>query len=59
MRAAAGAPGEGGPALPPAETSTLGDEIYRLVADIFPICRSVAGEGVRETLRRLQREDVV
>ena len=56
MRAAAGAPGEGGPALPPAETSTLGDEIYRLVADIFPICRSVAGEGVRETLRRLQRE---
>ncbi|WEK48986.1 MAG: DUF4910 domain-containing protein [Candidatus Kaistia colombiensis] len=34
----------------------IGDEIYQLVAEIFPICRSVAGEGVRETLRRLQRE---
>lgn len=36
--------------------ANIGDEIYRLVADIFPICRSVAGEGVRETLLRLQRE---
>ncbi|WP_018181626.1 DUF4910 domain-containing protein [Kaistia granuli] len=36
--------------------ASIGDEIYRLVTELFPICRSVAGEGVRETLRRMQRE---
>jgi aminopeptidase-like protein len=41
------------PQLSPME---VGDAIYTLLAEIFPICRSVAGEGVRETLRRLQRE---
>lgn len=30
-----------------------GKEIYDLAAKIFPICRSVTGEGVRETLRIL------
>jgi len=38
------------------EAPGIGEEIYCLMAEIFPICRSVAGEGVRETLRRLQRE---
>jgi aminopeptidase-like protein len=32
-----------------------GREIYQLVARIYPICRSITGDGVRETLRCLQR----
>ncbi|MGD2074869.1 MAG: DUF4910 domain-containing protein [Gammaproteobacteria bacterium] len=31
----------------------IGDEIYALIADLYPICRSITGNGVRETLRRL------
>jgi aminopeptidase-like protein len=34
---------------------TLGRQIHQCIADLYPICRSITGEGVRETLRRLQR----
>jgi aminopeptidase-like protein len=34
---------------------TLGRQLYDCVADLYPICRSITGDGVRETLRRLQR----
>lgn len=27
-----------------------GDEIYQLISDLYPICRSITGNGVRETL---------
>src|SRR5215813_11286569 len=33
----------------------LGRQLYEGVADLYPICRSITGNGVRETLRRLQR----
>jgi aminopeptidase-like protein len=33
----------------------VGERIYALAADIFPICRSITGNGVRETLARLGR----
>ncbi len=33
----------------------LGRQLYDAVADLYPICRSITGDGVRETLRRLQR----
>lgn len=33
----------------------IGDEIYCLAADLFPICRSITGNGVRETLNILSR----
>ena len=31
----------------------VGKEIYALAADIFPICRSITGNGVRQTLEVL------
>jgi aminopeptidase-like protein len=33
----------------------LGRQLYDCVAELYPICRSITGDGVRETLRRLQR----
>lgn len=35
------------------DLDALGDEAFRLIADLYPICRSITGEGFRETLRRL------
>jgi aminopeptidase-like protein len=31
----------------------IGDEIFALAAKIFPICRSITGDGVRQTLREV------
>jgi aminopeptidase-like protein len=38
------------------ESSSLGDEIYSLIRDLYPICRSITGEGFRETLARIRNE---
>lgn len=35
--------------------STLAERAFDLARDIFPLCRSITGDGVRETLRRLAR----
>lgn len=32
-----------------------GDQIYELVGQLFPICRSITGQGVRDTLAVIQR----
>lgn len=37
------------------DTPDIGDQIYALAAEIYPICRSISGAGVRETLEHLQR----
>ena len=34
----------------------LAEELYRVVEDLYPICRSITGEGVRTTLRSLQED---
>ena len=34
-------------------TERIGDEIFALAAKIFPICRSITGNGVRQTLREI------
>jgi aminopeptidase-like protein len=36
-------------------TATVGSEMHRLIADLYPICRSITGNGVRETLRYIAR----
>jgi aminopeptidase-like protein len=35
------------------ETASVGDELHEFVADLYPICRSITGDGVRDTLRRI------
>ncbi len=35
--------------------SDVGSEMHELVSDLYPLCRSIAGQGLRETLRRLQK----
>lgn len=34
-------------------TSATGEEMHALIARLYPICRSITGDGVRETLRIL------
>jgi len=41
--------------LAPIDLDKAGQEMYELVADLYPICRSITGHGVRETLRRIQK----
>jgi len=38
------------------ESSSLGDEIYSLIRELYPICRSITGEGLRDTLARIRKE---
>src|SRR5499427_4148730 len=33
----------------------IGDEIFALAAKIYPICRSITGDGVRQTLHELRK----
>lgn len=33
----------------------LGQQMYACVEDLYPLCRSITGDGLRETLRRLGR----
>ena len=36
---------------------TQGEYAYNLASELFPICRSITGNGVRQTLKILQREN--
>lgn len=35
--------------------NVVGEEMHTLIKELFPLCRSITGDGVRETLRRIQR----
>lgn len=37
------------------ELGAVGDDLHRLMADLYPICRSLTGNGVRETLKIIKR----
>ncbi|KLU65063.1 hypothetical protein DEAC_c30300 [Desulfosporosinus acididurans] len=36
------------------DTTMTGEAMYRLAEELFPICRSITGEGVRQTLKIIQ-----
>ena len=38
------------------EAADIGDELYAIVCRLFPICRSITGEGVRRTLAILSEQ---
>jgi aminopeptidase-like protein len=38
------------------DATAIGEAMHRLATDLYPICRSITGRGVRETLRRLQAQ---
>ncbi len=40
----------------PRDQINLGDQMYELMAELYPICRSITGDGFRESMRILQRE---
>ncbi|MGK0238221.1 MAG: aminopeptidase-like protein [Candidatus Pelagisphaera sp.] len=40
----------------PLDAMASGREMHALVAELYPLCRSITGDGVRETLRRLMEE---
>jgi aminopeptidase-like protein len=39
-----------------AKGGDVGAEMYRLIAELYPICRSITGDGVRQTLRILRQQ---
>jgi aminopeptidase-like protein len=41
--------------LTPVDEQQIGDNLYKLIAELFPICRSITGNGVRESLQILQQ----
>ncbi len=41
--------------LPTVDHEALGRRMHKMVVDLYPICRSITGDGVRATLRTLQK----
>ncbi len=41
---------------PSVDHSSSGQAMYALIEELYPLCRSITGEGLRETLRRIGRE---
>jgi aminopeptidase-like protein len=44
-----------GATIGPTASQDFGKDLHAFGADLYPICRSITGDGVRETLRRIQR----
>ena len=38
------------------EKASLGLKLYQFIEKLYPICRSITGSGVRETLGLIQKE---
>jgi aminopeptidase-like protein len=37
----------------PGQAGEVGREAHKLITELYPICRSISGNGVRETLGRV------
>ena len=37
------------------KTGDIGRAMYQLIAELYPFCRSITGDGVRQTLRHIQK----
>jgi hypothetical protein len=37
------------------DPAEVGHELHCFVADLYPICRSITGDGLRQTLSKIQR----
>jgi aminopeptidase-like protein len=40
----------------PLDPAALGRDLHRVVRDLYPICRSITGDGVRQTLARIGKD---
>jgi len=40
--------------IPAGVSPQIGEQMFDLISRLYPICRSITGNGVRETLRILQ-----
>lgn len=40
--------------ISPASLENIGNEMYRMIEDLYPICRSITGDGYRQTMRRIK-----
>ena len=38
------------------EIPSIGHEMYQLISELFPICRSITGDGVRKTLEIIAKQ---
>jgi aminopeptidase-like protein len=38
------------------ESYNIGTEMYELMKELFPICRSITGNGVRKTLQIISKQ---
>ena len=36
-------------------SNSIGEELYELISKLYPICRSITGNGFRETLKIIQK----
>ena len=41
---------------PSIEREKLGEELFRMIEELYPICRSITGKGFRQTLAKIARE---
>ena len=40
--------------LEPRSNSELGHELHQFATELYPICRSISGDGIRQTLARIR-----
>ena len=39
------------------DSAAIGQEMHEFAADLYPICRSITGDGIRQTLAMIAERD--